>query len=118
MERFYEDSATTALFISATALALVSGLASNVLLQFQDIFGGFGVGLPFWLGWVYGSYSYWWISATAMFVLFGFSFVPDIKRSSLFKHASTHIAMVGLVVASVLIVFSVLAIYLPVLHSA
>lgn len=118
MERLYEDSATTALFISATVLALVSALATNVLPQFQDIFGGFVTELPVWINWVYGSYSYWWLSASVMFVLFALSFVPDIKRSSLFQYASTHIAMAGLVLASVLVVFSVLAIYLPVFQSA
>jgi type II secretory pathway component PulF len=118
MERLYEDSATTALFISAIALALVSALAVNVLPQFQYIFSGFGTELPFWLDWVYGSYSYWWISATVMFVLFVLSFVPDIKRSSSFQSASAQIAMVGLIVAFLQVVFSVLAIYLPVFQSA
>ncbi|ALS98243.1 hypothetical protein [Lacimicrobium alkaliphilum] len=117
MERLHKNT-TTALFISAIALAMVSILAVNILPQFQEILRGFDAKPSFWVGWVYVSYSYWWVLAAMVFLHFMLSLIPDIKYSRRFQKVSVQVAMSGLVVSFLLIIFSILAIYLPVLQSA
>lgn len=109
---------STLLFTAAMAVVGVwTGLFIS-LTQFQEIQQGFNTELPLWLSWVFPSFSYWFIVAVALFILFGLSFKSSLKISITFNKMAVKASVVGYVAAVAFVVFSLLAIYWPVMQSA
>ncbi|WP_420934897.1 hypothetical protein ACOJR9_02855 [Alteromonas sp. A081] len=104
---------TAALVVGGVSLGL-----NYVLTQFQEIQENFETELPFWLSWVFPTFDYWFVITGALIVLFVFSLKPSIKRSLTFNRAAVKAALLGYACSVLFVVFSVLAIYWPVVQHA
>lgn len=117
MESFNKHISTL-LITAALAVGGVSMGLSYALTQFQEFQESFETELPFWLSWVFPTFNYWFVIAGALIILFAFSLKPSVKHSLAFNRAAVKAAVLGYVSSVLFVVFSVLAIYWPVVQNA
>jgi hypothetical protein len=117
MERINHHIST--LLISAVfAVGIVSFGAYFILAPFEEIQRGFDAQLPLWLSWVFPSFRFWWLMPFALLIMFACSLNSKIKNTLAFNKFSVRASVAGFCTSVILIVFSVAAIYWPVLQNA
>jgi glucan phosphoethanolaminetransferase (alkaline phosphatase superfamily) len=109
---------STLLLVAAIAVVGVSTGLYFVLLQFQEIQEGFNTDLPLWLSWVFPTYKYWSVIGGALFLMFIVSLKPSIRYLPSFNCSAVRASIIGFVCSVLFLVFSILAIYWPVMQNA
>ncbi|MEP7704819.1 hypothetical protein [Paraglaciecola sp. 25GB23A] len=106
------------LLISAVfAVGIVSFGAYFILAPFEEIQREFDAQLPLWISWVFPSFRFWWLMPFALLIVFACSLNSKIKNTLIFNQFSVRASIAGFLASVILIVFSVAAIYWPVMQS-
>ena len=117
MERLNKHISTL-LITAALAVAGVSLGLHYALTQFREIQEAFETELPLWLSWVFPTFNYWLVISAVLLVLFTFSLKPSTRSSLTFNRVALNASILGYTCSVLLLVFSLLAIFWPVVQNA
>lgn len=108
---------STLLMSAVISVGIVSFAAYFILAPFAVIQGEFDTQLPLWLSWVFPSFRFWWLMPLALLILFTCSLNSKMKNTLTFNKFSVRAAVAGFCTSVILAVFSVAAIYWPVMQN-
>jgi hypothetical protein len=117
MERINHHIST--LLISAVfSVGIVCFGAYFILAPFEEIQRGFDSSLPLWLSWVFPSYRFWWLIPFVLLIMFALSLNSKIKNTQTFNKFSVRASVASFCTSVILVVFSIAAIYWPVMQNS
>ena len=109
---------STLLLTATLAAGCVTTACFFVLPQFYEVQQSFNTELPYWLSWVFPSFRFWPFIGVALFVMYLFSLKPSVKHLPKFNRSAISASIFGYACSVLFVVFSILAIYWPVLQDS
>lgn len=109
---------STLLISAAFSIGIVCLAANFIIPGFEEIQREFGAQLPLSLSWVFPSYRFWWLIPFVLLILFACSLNSKIKNTQAFNKFSVRASVAGFCTSFILVVFSIAAIYWPVMQNA